>query len=98
MKYLIPCKKQNSGSASGYEQFLSQMKEMSERQQNLNQQGMQLGLGQMNQNMQSKIMQEMLEKQKGIGKSLEKLIKEMKNSGGQSGLGNMGEIKEKWMM
>ena len=33
---------QNSGSASGYKQFLSMMQEMSEQQQSLNQQGMQL--------------------------------------------------------
>ena len=43
---------QNSGSASGYEQFLSMMQEMSEQQQSLNQQGMQLSLGQMNPSMQ----------------------------------------------
>ena len=84
---------QNSGSASGYEQFLSMMQEMSEQQQSLNQQGMQLSLGQMNPSMQNQIMREMLEKQKGIGKTLEQLIKEMKGSGEQNGLGNMNEIK-----
>ena len=36
---------------------------------------------------------EMLEKQKDIGKTLEQLIKEMKGSGEQNGLGSMNEIK-----
>ena len=54
---------------------------------------MQLSLGHMNPSMQSQIMKEMLEKQKGIGKTLEQLIKEMKGSGEQNGLGNMNEIK-----
>ena len=39
-------------------------------------------------------MREMLEKQKGIGKTLEQLIKEMKGSGEQTGLGNMDQIKK----
>ena len=55
---------------------------------------MQLSLGQMNPSMQSQIMREMLEKQKGIGKTLEQLIKEMKGSGEQTGLGNMDQIKK----
>ena len=69
------------------------MQEMSEQQQSLNQQGMQLSLGQMNPSMQNQIMREMLEKQEGIGKTLDQLIKEMKGPGKQNGLGNMAEIK-----
>ena len=38
---------QQAGSASGYEQFLQMMQQMAGQQQSLNQQGMQLSLGQM---------------------------------------------------
>ena len=40
-------KMQTDGSASGYEEFLSQMEKMSNQQRNVNEQGMQLALGQL---------------------------------------------------
>ncbi|HIA85314.1 MAG TPA: hypothetical protein EYO04_04835, partial [Candidatus Marinimicrobia bacterium] len=51
---------QESGSASGYEEFLKRMEEMTRDQQNLNGQGMQLALGQMAAAMREALMQQML--------------------------------------
>ena len=51
------------------------------QQQNLNQQGMQLAMGQMAAEAQQQLIQGMLQKQQGIRKSLNQLIEEMKNSG-----------------
>ena len=77
---------QKSGSASGYEQFLKMMQQMAGQQQGVNQQGMQLGLGQVAAAAQQQMMQQMLSKQKGIRKSLEQLMNEMRHSG-QKGMG-----------
>jgi len=79
---------QESGSASGFQQFLQMMQQMSGQQQGLNQKGMQLSLGQMAAAAQQQMMQQMLDEQKGIRKSLEQLIKEMRNSG-QKSMGDM---------
>ena len=72
---------ESSGSSSGYEQFLQMMQQMAGQQQGLNQQGMQLALGQMAAAAQQQMMQQMLQKQQGIRKSLDQLMKEMKQSG-----------------
>ena len=72
---------ESSGSSSGYEQFLQMMQQMAGQQQGLNQQGMQLALGQMAATAQQQMMQQMLQKQQGIRKSLDQLMKEMKQSG-----------------
>ncbi len=82
---------QESGSASGYEQFLKSMQQMAGQQQGINQQGMQLGLGQMAAAAQQQMMQQMLSKQKGIRKSLEQLMNEMRHSG-QKGMGDLSGI------
>ena len=82
---------QQSGSASGYEQFLAMMQQMAGQQQGLNQQGMQLGMGQMAAAAQQQMMQQMLQKQRGIRKSLEQMMNEMRHSG-QKGLGDLGGI------
>ena len=82
---------QASGSASGYEQFLKMMQQMAGQQQGLNQQGMQLSLGQMAAAAQQQMMQQMLSKQKGIRKSLEQLMNEMRHSS-QKGMGELGGI------
>ena len=81
----------SSGSSSGYEQFLKMMQQMAGQQQILNQQGMQLAMGQMMAAAQKQMMQQMLQKQKGIRKSLDQLINEMKQSGihGQGNLSGM---------
>ena len=82
---------QASGSASGYEQFLQMMQKMAGQQQGVNQQGMQLGMGQMAAAAQQQMMQQMLQKQQGIRKSLEQMMKEMQHSG-QKGMGDLGGI------
>ena len=84
---------QQSGSASGYEQFLEMMQQMAGQQQGLNQQGMQLSLGQMAAAAQQQMMQQMLKKQKGIRKSLEQMMNEMRHSG-QHGMGDLSGIAQ----
>ena len=68
----------NSGSSSGYDQFLQMMQEMAQQQQGVNKKGMQLSLGQLTPSMQNQMMNEMFNQQKAIRKSLEKLMSEMK--------------------
>ncbi len=72
-----------SGSASGVEQFMQMMQQMAGQQQGLNQQGLQLALGKMAAATQQQIMQQMMKGQKGIRKTLEKLMNEMRQSGGK---------------
>jgi hypothetical protein len=82
---------QESGSASGYETFLKRMEEMAGQQQGLNNQGMQLALGQMASSMQEGLMQQMLSQQRGVRKSLQQMMDEMKQAGKQ-GLGDLSGI------
>jgi len=82
---------QESGSASGYEEFLKRMEEMTSDQQNLNGQGMQLALGQMAAAMREALMQQMLAQQRGVQKSLRQMMDEMKQAGNQ-GLGDLSGI------
>ncbi len=81
-----------SGSASGFQQFLEMMQQMSGQQQGLNQKGMQLSLGQMAAAAQQQMLQQMLNEQKGIRKSLEQLMKEMQQSG-QNSMGDLSGIR-----
>jgi hypothetical protein len=81
----------DSGSASGYNEFLKQMEKMASKQQGINDQGMQLALGQMANSLKNSIMQQMLAQQKGVRQSLNKMINEMKNKGKQ-GLGDLNSI------
>jgi len=83
---------QSSGSASGMEQFMQMMQQMAGQQQGINQQGMQLGMGQMAA-AQQQLMQQMLQEQQGVRKSLEQLMNEMRHSG-QKGLGNLAGVKK----
>ena len=80
---------QSSGSASGFEQFLKMMQQMAGQQQGLNQQGMNLNLGQMSNDAQQQILQSMLKGQKNIQKTLRELIKEIQQSGKQQGNGDL---------
>mgnify|MGYP006169728041 FL=1 len=84
---------QESGSASGYNQFLKQLEQMAGKQQGINNQGMQLALGQMANSLKNSIMQQMLAQQKGVRKSLQKMLNEMKKSGNQ-GLGDLNSISK----
>jgi hypothetical protein len=82
---------QSGGSASGYEQFLKQMEQMAGQQQGINNQGMQLALGQMAAGMQQSMLQQMLSQQQGVRKSLQELMEEMAQSGSKK-LGDMSGI------
>jgi hypothetical protein len=82
---------QQTGSASGYAQFLKMMQQMAGQQQGLNQQGLQLSMGQMAAAAQQQMMRQMLQKQQGIRKSLEQMMNEMRHSG-QKGMGDLGGI------
>ncbi|MBC8345782.1 MAG: hypothetical protein ISR82_05940 [Candidatus Marinimicrobia bacterium] len=84
---------QESGSASGYEAFLKRMEEMAGQQQGINNQGMQLALGQMASSIQEGLMQQMLAQQRGVRKSLQQMMDEMKQAGEQ-GLGDLGGIAD----
>ena len=83
---------QSSGSASGFEQFLKMMQQMAGKQQGLNQQGMNLSLGQMTTSAQQQILQSMLQGQKSIQKTLQQLIEEIQKSGNQQGQGDLNGI------
>jgi len=82
---------QASGSASGYEQFLQRMQEMSGQQQGINSQSMQLALGQLSAAAQQSLMQRLLKQQRQVQKSLQQLMSETRQSGEQ-GLGDLGGI------
>ena len=84
-------KMQDSGSASGYNEFLRQMEEMANQQGNLNQQGSQLALGQLGASMQQSLMEQMLFKQQNIRNSLKRMMDEMKEAGNH-GLGDLSGI------
>ena len=86
-------KMKSSGSASGYEQFLEQMMQMSGEQQGLNKEGMQLGLGMPSQNMQLSIMNQMMKGQQRVQKSLQTLMNEIKQSGNND-FGDLNGIKK----
>ena len=84
-------KMQKDGSASGYEEFLKQMENMSTQQKSVNDQGMQLALGQMTPSMQQSIMKRMLSQQRDIQNALKQVMKQFDESGAQ-GLGDLNEI------
>ena len=77
-----------SGSASGVEQFMQMMQEMAGQQQGLNQQGLQFALGKMAAAAQQQMMQQMMKGQKGLRKSLEQLMNDIRQSGG----GKLGDL------
>ena len=82
---------QKDGSASGYEEFLRQMENMSTQQKSVNDQGMQLALGQMTPSMQQSIMKRMLSQQRDIQNALKQVMKQLDESGTQ-GLGDLNRI------
>jgi len=79
------------GSASGYEQFLEQMKNMSTMQKGLNDQGMQLALGQMAPSLKASIISRMLGQQRDIQNSLKQVMNQI-NQSGKQGLGDLNGI------
>ncbi len=83
----------SSGSASGYEQFLEQMQKMAGQQQGINNQSMQLAMGQMAAAAQQGLLQKLLREQKQVRKSLQEMMSEMQRSG-EKGLGDMSGIAQ----
>ena len=63
-----------TGSASGYENFLKEMQSISGQQKNINDQGLQLALGQMSDEIKKSIMQSLLKQQQALNNSLQKMI------------------------
>ena len=84
-------KMNDGGSASGYEEFLEQMKNMSAMQKSVNDQGMQLALGQMAPSLKGSIISRMLSQQRDIQNSLKQMMNEM-NQSGKQGLGDLNGI------
>ena len=84
-----------SGSASGFEQFLERMREIANSQQGVNAQTLQLALGQMATASQEQLMQRLASDQTQLKKSIEKLIQEMRGSShGSEGLGVIAKEME----
>ena len=69
------------------------MQAMAGRQQGINDQGMQLALGQMAAAMQESLMGQMLAQQQGVRQSLQKMMDKMQQAG-QQGLGDLSGIAE----
>ena len=84
---------QSSGSASGFDQFLKRMQQMSDQQQGINNESMQLALGQLSASMQESLMGRLLSRQQQVQKNLQQLMNESKKSG-EDGLGNMSGISK----
>ena len=84
-------KMNEGGSASGYEEFLEQMKNMSAMQKGVNGQGMQLSLGQMAPSLKASIISRMLGQQRDIQNSLKQVMNQM-NESGKQGLGDLNGI------
>ena len=82
---------QSSGSASGFEQFLKRMEQMSKQQQGINNESMQLALGQMSASIKEGLMGRLLSQQQQVQKNLQQLINESRKTG-QDGLGDMKGI------
>ena len=81
----------DGGSASGYEEFLKQMENMSSMQKSVNDQGMQLALGQMAPSLKASIISRMLGQQRDIQNSLKQVMNDISKSGKQ-GLGDLNGI------
>jgi hypothetical protein len=84
---------QSSGSASGFDQFLKRMQQMSDQQQGINNESMQLALGQLSASMQESLMGRLLSRQQQVQKNLQQLMNESKKSG-EDGLGDMSGISK----
>ncbi len=84
---------QLTGSASGFEQFLKRMQQMSDQQQGINNESMQLALGQLSSSIKEGLMGRLLSQQQQVQKSLQQLMNESKKSG-KGGLGDMQGISK----
>ncbi|MEE2876786.1 MAG: DUF4175 family protein [Candidatus Neomarinimicrobiota bacterium] len=85
-----------SGSASGFEQFLERMRQMAQSQEGINAQTFQLTLGQMAAVSQEQLMRRLRDDQAQLKKSLDELTREMRGSspGGERLGGISKEMEE----
>ena len=84
---------QSTGSASGFEQFLKRMQQMSGQQQGINNESMQLALGQLSSSIKEGLMGRLLSQQQQVQKNLQQLMNESKKSG-EDGLGDLQGISK----
>jgi len=83
---------EQSGSAAGLEQFMERMRQMAGQQQGINDQSLQLALGQMAVFAQEQMLQKLQRQQEQLRKSLDQLMKEMRGSGrGNESLSGIAE-------
>ncbi|MFQ6616552.1 MAG: hypothetical protein ACE5HZ_07265, partial [Fidelibacterota bacterium] len=87
---------QQSGQASGMQQFLERMQKLAGIQGSINEQTLQLALGQMEAMAQERLMRRLAGDQERVRKSLEQLIREMRGTrqGGESLRSIQEEMKE----
>ncbi|UCD36702.1 MAG: hypothetical protein JSW54_07600 [Fidelibacterota bacterium] len=80
---------QQSGSASGYEQFLQRMQNLSQGQQGLNQQVLSMQLGQMSAMSRIELMRRLQARQRQLAQILEQILEDYptQTGGNQGGLG-----------
>lgn len=81
-----------SGMSSGLEQFLKRMQQMASQQQGINQQTLQLALGQMAAIEQERLMRRLTQDQQRLKKSLDQLRREMR--GVRHGSGSLDGISD----
>ncbi|MCH7731568.1 MAG: hypothetical protein IIB44_03505 [Candidatus Marinimicrobia bacterium] len=81
---------QQSGMASGFEQFLKRMEQMAGQQQGINSMTFQLAMGQMAASSKEGMMKRLGQEQGQLKKSLQQMIREMRGS--QNAGGNLGGI------
>ena len=82
----------SSGSASGFENFMEQLEQMSNQQQNINQGTMQLP--QLSMSGQQSMMQQLMAQQKALKEGLEQLLNNMPGNGNTGGLGKASQDME----
>lgn len=88
---------QQSGSASGFEQYLQRMQNLSQGQQALNAQTLSLQLGQMGAMSQMEMMRRLQARQRQLSRALDQLLQDYPSQGGgkQGGLGEaLGDMDE----
>lgn len=87
---------EQSGMASGMQQFLERMQKLTGAQGSINEQTLQLALGQMEAMAQEQLMRRLASDQERVRKSLEELIREMRGTrmGGESLKGMQEDVNE----
>jgi len=85
---------QSQQSSTGFENFLQQMEQLTKQQRGVNQGSSRLGMSGQPSMAQRAAMQQLASRQMSIRGSLGELQQALQNSGGRSGLGDLGKIGE----